>query len=338
MIGAHEFSDLSSVKGLAEMALSLKRNFCPGYRLSNPDEMAYAIATRNMELFVRLQELPVSLYREEVLQMYGLLRWLDSGLPAFDLTHSLAAGLLLTDPSDVNASEIKLPFEAFIVRFPQPFWEIVGHTGRKWPVSLAIVHTYPFEDSYRLVTRLVSKAVKFTDRTQVWEVLMPLPEAGPVGPWTDMEFTNAAQPARQEEVLTTAVITIEDDDKHLAKAFRRLLVNLCLYVAEKGRGEPSRKSSSGKKSTSGEPVPEIWTIGREVKLDRELVASAQAWTAAQGRQKEGWALRSKFTVRGHWRNVAHGPGRTLHTRKWIAPYWKGQGPMMSHLYTMGDEK
>jgi hypothetical protein len=37
----------------------------------------------------------------------------------------------------------------------------------------------------------------------------------------------------------------------------------------------------------------------------------------------------RFLVRGHWRNQAHGEGRSLRTFKWIEPFWKG--PEMAEI-------
>ena len=56
--------------------------------------------------------------QDDAHMIHTLVRWADCGLPTFDLTQGLMAALLLTDPGDVDASAVRLPFTTFAVRLP----------------------------------------------------------------------------------------------------------------------------------------------------------------------------------------------------------------------------
>lgn len=349
--------EIGSVQGLAQMALATRRVL--GIPRLSPDlkELIRIIFEKDPVYGEALASSQHAYMREELLQLHAILHWAEQGMPVFDLTHGLCSALLLTDPADVDASEIRLPFGTFVVRLPQPFWEIEGHTlGQKWPAAYAIVHTWlaspkpPGNDiplktheywanmpnEQRLVIRLVSKSPSIETTTQVWEILPPIPEEGSISSWIQTEVPDVVdQENLQNKSALETLIATSGDDKYLMFAFRRLLVNLCLYISEKGRGErlvqPRRP---GFKKRSPETIgPDIWVLGREIKLDKELLESARAWTSAQKGQRDIWKIRSRFTIRGHWRMQAHGPAHSLRRRQWIAPYWKGQGAILSHIYT-----
>lgn len=338
-----EGPNVGTIPALADLALKLRETF-PG-PVSGVMDIYNVLSDSLGEK--RLSRYSYEKQREETVQLHSLLGWVSNGMPVFDLTHSLMAALLLTDPSDVPADMVKLPFSSFVVRLPQPFWKIKGDTGLELPANFVLVHTYESPTmEMNLATqslnvvggepRIVNRIVTKDSRTQVWERRNPFPESGKIAPWVEDEI-----PAEFADEIPEDV-PLEETDKHLITAFRRLLVNLCLYIAERGRGEKlgGKRAAKAAGLLKSEPMPEpqIWVLGREIKLDRELVESAKAWTEAKAGRTAGWKIRSRFTVRGHWRNQAHGPGRTEHTLKWIAPYWKGsEGPALSHVYKLSEK-
>jgi hypothetical protein len=116
-------------------------------------------------------------------------------------------------------------------------------------------------------------------------------------------------------------------DHQALKAGTRLLANLCLYLA--GR------KAEGRDNHSSKPRPKLpmnvaqaattWVIGHEVKMGREVRDAAREY-AERGHSpeaRERWTLRSRFSVRGHWRNQACGPRHADHRPVWIMPHWKG---------------
>ncbi len=45
--------------------------------------------------------------------------------------------------------------------------------------------------------------------------------------------------------------------------------------------------------------------------------------ALSGKKRGGGSPTVQFLVRGHWRQQAHGPARSLRKTLWIQPFWKG---------------
>lgn len=337
---------ISSVNELAKFALSIRQIL--GIAKTPTIETLESLLKRRLPGFMQqFKHTPHETRREEVVQMHTLLGWIDNGMPVFELTHGLMAALLLTDPTDVLAEDVKMPFPTFLVRFPQPFWQVQGNSGTHRPAVYALVHqcltpkmminsdgqAHVFDRETRIINRIVSQ----DGITQVWERRTPIPEAGPIAPWLAEIVGEAPNEGQSLRPLI-------EDDRHLLIAFRRLLINLCLYIAEHGRGEkisrpPKKHKSKNKSEPSPAPTPEVWILGREVKLDRDLVDSAKAWTESRagGKRADGWKIRSRFTVRGHWRNQPCGEGRKERRLKWIAPHWKGEGPKLAHIYQVQDD-
>lgn len=347
---------LGTIPGLAAMAADFRRVFLGGKHPCTPSLSEFSADMLSSEFVLQaVREIGPAATREEVHQIHTLLRWLDGGLPVFDLTHSLMAALLLTDPGDVDAERVRLPFPTFLVRFPNDFWTMRGATQESHPVAIGTVHSYTGIKSSKnlrwteagpdfaalggssfpyMSIRLVAR----NGRTSTWEKRHPIPTEGKIDPWLNEQMSDVVD-------LTEKVVAQDDHDKHLTLAFRRLLVNLCLYVSECGRGTPiGKRDAKGKlpaKYPWEVPSADIWVLGREVKLDRPIIDAARAWTDAQG-EDEGararWTLKEKIWVRGHWRNQAHGPGRALRTLQWIRPYEKGRGPSIQHAYSVSEGK
>jgi len=330
---------IGTLKGLAETAIAVRSNLlnnkpCP-HDLGTFGRFLYYM---NVVGGVRSDASTEEAFREEAIQLHTLVRWVEAGLPAFDLTHGLMAALLLTDPSDVDADLVRLPFSTFAVRLPDGFWSMYGISGELVRASIALVHSYVATTSKSPdvpVPILCFRILSHDGQTSTWEVRPPIPTEGRVGGWLDDDVPPVSD-------SSGTVVPPDAHDGRLCVAFRRLLVNLALYVAEYGRGQPLGRRpehKAGQPHTS-QPGPDVWVLGREVKLDRELVNSARAWTDSKSPRpgaRAGWRLREKFTVRGHWRNVPHGPGRGLRKLRFIAPYWKGEGPSFAHVYKMEDE-
>lgn len=333
-----DMSSLGTLRGLAEVAIDLRRDLLGG-RSSPEDLGAFSNILMGSSLAhaVMSQVAGRAALIEEMHQTHTLCRWVDAGLPSFELTHSLMAALLLTDPGDVAAELVRLPFAAFALQLPHGFWSMTRSGGEVVPASVCLVHAYTAVTSKDPTTPrplLAFRIIARDGQTSTWEIREPLPGEGRIGLWISDDVPVVDDP-------TGVVVPPDEHDRRLAVAFRRLLVNLCLYVAERGMGEPVGRrppKRAGKASSSSPSLlsSSAWVLGREVKLARELVDAAKSWTdsrSARSQAREGWRLAERFTVRGHWRNQAHGPGRGQRRLQWIAPFWKGQGPSYSHLYT-----
>lgn len=303
------------------------------------------------------------LYFHEAMINYQMaLRWVDYGMSVFDITTGLLASLLLTDCDNVEPDEVRFPFPTFAIRLPANFWHIYDDlTETDTDVAVLWVHQLRALDKADLPNGLnfVSPhMVLDRDLTQYVQDRLLIRAVGRSGisvwevrdvPWkvpTTVEWVNThhgiVDELTQHEVAETEL--------HMQKAIRRLLVNLSLYLSEKGLGTKvtgqrttkakRRKKAKSKRQQKDEPRPNVWLLGQEVKVHSELIQAARDWSE-QDKQKQGarWRVKKRFIVQGHWRNQAHGPGRTLRKRIRIEPFWKGprEGAKLSHLYTLGDK-
>lgn len=331
--------DLNTLKGLSEVAIDYQKILGISKAPEDINQLLTSIAKSDPDFFLFLTKAGHDTRREEILQIHTILTWLDSGLPVFDLTHSLAAALILTDPSDVFTEEVQAPFPTFAIRMPGDFWHLKDNQGQTRPIIYSLVHTWMAQRDpdrqdveKRLVTRMIGRGENNIDITQIWEILPPPTPGKTVGEWLKLEVPEV-EDAPQEGITRTGV------DKIALMALRRLYVNLCLYVNEHGRGERQSfgKSKRKGKSELAKPLsPDIWILGRQIKLDSNLIKSAKAWTTAQAGDRNDWKVSKRFTVRGHWRQQSHGPERSLRKRIWIQPFWKGEGARLGHLYTVGE--
>ncbi len=76
-----------------------------------------------------------------------------------------------------------------------------------------------------------------------------------------------------------------------------------------------------------------YLLGREIKLSPQLRALASADGPARYR------FRSRWLVRGHFRQQPVGEGRAERRTTWIQPYWKGptDGPVLVPRYVAGED-
>lgn len=316
------------------------------------------LVRKHPHLFSQISRLGELYFHESILNYQMSLRWVDYGMSVFDITTSLLASLLLTDCDNVELDEVRFPFPTFVVRLPSKFWSIYDDiTCHDTDVATLWVHQLRALDRTdvpqginwvdsntrdsdlqkyakdRLLVRAVGRS-----GISVWEVRDVPWQAESIAKWVGTEY-GVVEELTQHEVAETEL--------HMQKAIRRLLINLSLYIAEKGTGvrvggerstkRQRKKKLKPRKQQKEEPRPNVWLLGQEVKLDSNLIQAARDWSE-QDKQKQGarWRVKKRFIVQGHWRNQPHGPGRTLRKRIRIEPFWKGptEGTKLSHLYTL----
>jgi len=131
------------------------------------------------------------------------------------------------------------------------------------------------------------------------------------------------------------------EDEAAIEGAWRLARNFLLWLDASGglrkhRSTEVPRKLQEKRSRSGQTWPTEWEFGREVVITPELRQAAREAVAGRTRHHavDGWQVRSRFIVRGHWRNQAHGEGRKQRRRQWIEPFWKGPegSKAWSHLY------
>lgn len=292
----------------------------------------------------RLGSVPLSKFEpqneEMVRRLHCLSQWLSFGLPVFSLTHSLLAGLALTDPSRIRLDSVRWPFPSFAVSLPTPFWtcpEIKGsdvkllwysectsremQNGRLLWVGTPARHGYRNGMGWRWTTG--------GDGRSVHEVMY--------------ERKHGCSPCAGAESPK------ERSSELLIDAAFRVMVNLALYLAECHSPDyGARQKQNAKKGRALRP--QTYVIGHEVKLRPELIDAAKHWMEAQSGDRRRWSVSKRFVVRGHWREKQVCGSMVIGTdgrrrwgsdrhRKWIEPHWKGDGPkVLMRVYDVSRPK
>lgn len=259
-------------------------------------------------------------------QIHWACRWASFGLPVFQLTHGLAAALLLTEPPPFDAENFKLPFDAFAIVLPQNFIPFLDGDKKSWG-ECVIVH------------RSLGYVTKADSETDVLEVDIRSRERNiwhrqPVEEFASVEQANAvlnADDSRQQYPLV-------EDDFRTIEVTLRLVRNLVAWVEAHGSGEPEGKRSTNgnyARDSKGNVLPTTFVLGREVKLSPELRRVAAEVALGEKHGGPGWKLRMRYCVRGHWKMQAHGEGHKERKRIFVAPYWKGPegAAAWAHVFT-----
>ncbi len=278
------------------------------------------------------------------------LAWARHGYNTFELSPDFTAAMLLTDPAALDISKIQLPFHGFLVLIPSGFSVGIegGHYTRihVWSTSEKDVQMLdaltkveeaikdlPQEEKLQAVAELRQLAIK-KDST--------VPALATTGPYIGIHATDGVRAFTtfvELKELTWAVIedlpdsVSDDNDRRAHHTIQQIVFGLLAYSnAVDGaltRREVARKAKAKAKRVIEGPTPVYWEVGRTVRLDPRLVQAARG-----GAREIALRIKHRFIVRGHYRNQAHGPQRSLRTSRWIAPFWKGpeEGARIIHTY------
>ncbi len=239
-----------------------------------------------------------------------LLAWARDGYNVFDLSPDFVAAMLLTDPSAIDLPSLKLPFRGMLFMIPDRF--AIGAEG----TSYTKIHVVETDDSRTFdasVPREGEKrpaiAIYATDGSRILSTIAPRAELS----WATLEEL-------PDEVAL-------DVDKEARKTIQRVVLGALAFATAVDRAITERFPAPKKRRD--QPSIAHWTIGRTIEIDPELVRVARA-----GAREIAFRIKSRFIVRGHYRDQAHGPNRSLRTSKWIAPFWKGpeEGARLVHTY------
>jgi hypothetical protein len=241
-----------------------------------------------------------------------LLAWARSGYNVFDLSPDFVAAMLLTDPSEIDLPSLKLPFGGMLFMIPDQFAK--GAEG----TSYTKIHVVETDDSRTFEggppaedgTKRPAIVVYATDGTRILSTIAPRDELS----WAVLEELH-------DEVTL-------DADKEARQTIQRVVFGALAYATAVDRAITERFPASKKPRDSRSSIKHL-TIGREIQISPELVRIARS-----GAREIAFHIKSRFMVRGHYRNQAHGPNRALRTSKWIAPFWKGpeEGARLVHTY------
>lgn len=252
-------------------------------------------------------------------RLYSCALWASEGANQFVMSQALASALMLTDVPEVTAEEMHLPYRVFAISIPSgvvPFFApTVGGSDQEWADTLWLEQS---GDQLLWVVR--------------WRTLE-------VHRYSTSDFAWKAHERIEDENA------VAPEDEISLDASMRLVRNFLLWLDCQGGPKAQQPVSvpaklAEKRKRSGEEWPRQWELGKDVVLSPELRRSAAEIALGRSARHavEGWKVRARFTVRGHWRNQAHGPARALRMRKWIAPFWKGPAEKEAWAHIYRDEK
>lgn len=248
--------------------------------------------------------------------------WGTYGMPIFKVTEDLLASLLLTDPKNITVDEVKFPYKAFLIRIPDGFWKLESFIdGKSEKIPWVWAHEYSFgnmESNIQPWWRVDAVAVDGTCITYF--------NYKPEGDLSD--FLGLGK------IIDSPLYTgMNQFEKGISFAIRRLLVNLCLYISEVGN---LKKQKSYKNPRKKKKTPTTWIVGSDIRISQNLLEASRDWARAKQGGGGEWTIKKRFTVRGHWRNQPYGEGKKLKKKIWIAPHWKGpgKGEKLPRVYTV----
>ena len=289
--------------------------------------MAQATTTRALAFFEEKRDLhPDSMFanpaiitsvvRDVVPYIVGSAWWAHLGFPVFNLTLDFFRAVRVTDFGDSGDEPMNCPYPSYLVRFPEALKDGVKH-GFIYPV--------PTQHSLDLDAPIAFNARRFTlaapyDENGKKQTARQAYTQWNVGITFDTFLNGTPRTMEAIDAVereATRVIGTEMDSE-LTKQARRVLGNTFLYVNANG-GLPAKKTLGADVPVEREhETAPRFRVGRPIKLGSRIRAALVNPGSGQT-----WELDKRFIVRGHWRNQAYGPERSLRRKQWIQPFWKG---------------
>jgi hypothetical protein len=289
------------------------------------------------------------------------LAWARSGYNLFDLSPDFVAAMLLTDARELDVDLVRLPFPAMLIMMPDGF--AIGAEGRSYTKihvteisgnDLRVLHAgdrvwdalsaLPLEEARETLEELMSPTRRSASLLD--QVGTPL-----VGPSTSLrpsalggalhiyatDGVNVLDTLIDREGLSWDAFddlsdgVTDDADKSARQTLRQIVFGMLAYANAIDRSVEPRFPEPRRPASADKPRAAQWTIGRTIRIDPMLVQLARG-----GNREAMFRLKHRFIVRGHYRNQAHGPQRTLRTSRWITPHWKGptEGATLVHTYKL----
>lgn len=284
--------------------------------------------------------------------------WMDWACPVLRPSAGLTAQLLLTDMGSVKMSEIQFPFDAFVIELPPDSPLTISgklDDSKRFPARYICAHKLLFDakpgseigkvrldQSERLLQnfmfghiskeRLLEMIDSFRDmeiERNLWMQLISHNSSN----WEEEANIYRAAPITETDTAEKmivdlhgmegdSVLPVTTKDDEVLDAALRLILNLCLYI---GAGieklVPFKEKAFTKRQKRLAKQRTLYQLGTRVTLDSSMAKSAYDF-AHKGVSPQ-WKISTRFTVRGHWKMQAYGPGRKERRRIFVEPYWKG---------------
>jgi hypothetical protein len=267
-------------------------------------------------------------YLNDITAMYRAARWAHFGFNVFQLTHSLAAGLLLTEPADINEPP-NMPYPCFCITVPPGVVPFFLEGEQHWADEV-------WMHRYEAIDTLTGELAPFYRWSVGYKAV------------TLWRLRREYELDRKDRDTFHFWIPGEDEppvpeDDITEQISLRLILNVCSWLSSVGGLQDKHKSFRSKnklkKKRAGKfkkPGPITWILGREVKLDRVIREAATDFALGRSNKpRAGWKQRVQTVVRGHFQHYWVGKGEDKkRVPKWKDPYAKNKDANVAyaHLY------
>ena len=226
--------------------------------------------------------------------------WSESGRPQIVVGHKTAASFMATTMSrETAASEVRLPWRAFLIHLPAGLLEFPVRPELEVPEPEPITKVHVVQWNKGDLSILMSSPLGVVAMTAC-EALCDLAEA-------------------RDEDLPAFGTALSDFEKRALVLVGRLILSCCLEMSSPDAvgAIAAHVRQVARAGPATEPTVWTYTIRRDVKIDvRDAVRSY-----ARGDRSTTPSV--KVLVRGHWRRQRHGPGNSVTTWIQLEPYWRG---------------
>lgn len=264
------------------------------------------------------EEMAASICRLSGILMTQLARWSVCGCPSISLTSRQACALALSDLTNEQLEDSRVPWPSFLLFTEDAFFD---------PSPLTVVSCLTRPDGRRWSMSLIS-GEKFRG-------LFSLP--------AEVLFDKQLFEYEALQMTKSQSIELKDNVRRAINLIARCILNVCEAVNSSAasllqkRERRTHKDKRGKKrkgkSRRVQGQGNCYVLGLPVKVDmRECVHEY-----IKGNIKRAYKVR--WVVRGHWRNQPCGPGRMNRRKQWIEPYQKGklEDPSLLRSHIVTDE-
>lgn len=251
--------------------------------------------------------------------------WAKWGLNTFNLTASLAAGLILTEPLPLTEENFALPFPTFCVVVPEGYLPFSFVQDRMTWAKLIWVHRFLHING----NPVYQITVDYNGTTLWWREPLDKLEKYSID---EQRFALEEDPTLTQSDAVTMTTAL------------RLVRNLVAWINATGLPKESAPAGKRKKPAKHVPkdnfVPLTWFLGREVKVGPEIRKLAQE--AVQNLDTrtpvKDWKVKIRHIVRGHWKQQFYGEGRMLRKPIFVEPYYRGPegAAAFAHMYQPRD--
>jgi hypothetical protein len=247
-------------------------------------------------------------------QTYQSWWWRKQQRPIIDISEDLCRAMMETEIT-IPPTEIRSPYRAFYIAIPPSMKmtmrnKLLGINHRLDGIMVAIANE-------ELMINTYGWPPDDFDPTKIGfnRIIAPL------------DFNVSVEDyLSNEEVRGKLEESVGEGNADKAIPWMRIVINSMLYLESEGADvdrSPDLPDRKARRLASIKAKKQRTDFIEKNRHPWSLVRIGHNLTIHEGIKKASGELRSRFIVRGHWRNQAHGPNLSLRKRKWIQPHWKG---------------